>query len=57
MSEEDKEYVQITVNNEGFDYAFYGYSNYNKIEDEKFHELRNKYLDARQELEKYINRK
>jgi hypothetical protein len=45
------------MNQEGFHYCFKHYSSFKEIEDEKFHELRKKYLEVSQELEQYIKNK
>lgn len=42
------------IGDEGFDYCFDGYSNWNEIEDKEFHELRAQYLAAKEELNDYI---
>ena len=42
---------------EGFDYCFEGYSDWEEIEDPYFHELRQTYLNARKDLDVYINEK
>lgn len=55
MKKKDKEYVASTVDSEGFDYAFVDYSDFKDIEDEKFHELRKAYIEARKKLAKYID--
>ncbi|GAB1672258.1 hypothetical protein [Mannheimia haemolytica] len=55
MTEEDKEYLQSKIENEGFEYAFVSYSSFKEIQDEKFHELRKAYLKARSELAEYID--
>lgn len=55
MAKNEMDYVRCTINNEGFDYAFVHYSDYSEIKDEKFHELRKKFLDARKELQIYVN--
>lgn len=47
-------YVIDTIDCEGFDYTFTGYSDFPEFKDEKFHELRLKYLEARQALADYI---
>ena len=39
---------------EGFHYCLKHYSSFEEIEDEKFHELREKYLEIAQDLEKYV---
>jgi hypothetical protein len=55
MKNIEMDYVKSTINNEGFDYCFRCYSNFEDIKDEKFHELRKAYLNAAKELEKYVN--
>ena len=54
---ENMEMVHYRMDAEGFHYCFKHYSDFNEINDEKFHELRLKYLDVANELEKYINEK
>jgi len=54
MKAEDLDKVQWTVDHEGFDYAFVYYSGFMDIEDEKFHELRKTFLEARKKLAQYI---
>lgn len=46
--------VADAIENEGFDYAFVNYSNFEEIEDEEFHRLRIAYKEARAELEAYV---
>lgn len=46
--------VIATIENEGFDYAFAHYSDFEEIGDEKFHQIRKEYLKIRQELMDYI---
>ena len=55
MKVEDANYVKSSIDNEGFDYTFIHYRSFEDIEDEKFHELRKKYIDAHNELENYID--
>ncbi|HDR1108773.1 TPA: hypothetical protein QB401_001263 [Pasteurella multocida] len=55
MKQEDREYLQSIIENEGFDYAFVGYSHFKEIQDEEFHKLRLAYLAAQKALEDYIN--
>lgn len=60
MTEEEKdlwESVQYRMDEEGFDYCFNGYSNWDEIKDKKFHELRKAYLDSAKALREYINAK
>jgi len=49
--------VYYRMNQEGFHYCFKHYSSFKEIKDEKFHELREKYLEVAKELEEYINKK
>ena len=52
---EDFEYVRYRMSEEGFHYCFNDFSEFNEIDDKKFHKLRIAYLKAAQELEDYIN--
>lgn len=52
---EAMDYVSDTIQNEGFEYTFCSYSNFNCIKDEEFHRLRKNYLTAMQDLDDYIN--
>ena len=47
--------VKYRMEEEGFDYCFFHYSNWKEIKDEEFHRLRQVYLDAAKALEKYVN--
>lgn len=47
-------YVLDCIEHEGFDYAFTCYSHFEQVKDEKFHDLRNKFLNARDELAEYL---
>lgn len=53
----DLKYVISIIKDEGFHYCFKHYSNFEEIEDDKFHELREQYLKSADELEKYIHSK
>jgi len=60
MTEQEREewgYVAYWMNNEGFHYCFKQYSNFSEIKDEKFHELREQYIEISNSLEKYITDK
>jgi hypothetical protein len=46
--------VAACVDNEGFDYAFRKYSNFEDVKDKEFHRLREAYVDAADALEEYI---
>lgn len=47
-------YVRDIIDQEGFHYAFEGYSDFKEISDEKFHELRQAYLKAAADLSEYL---
>ena len=49
--------VHYRMEQEGFHYCFNSYSKFPEIKDEKFHELREKYLEVAKELEQYITNK
>jgi len=46
--------VKYRMEEEGIDYCFRCYSSFKEINDEKFHRLRNAYLDAAEALERYV---
>lgn len=46
--------VKYRIEEEGFDYCFRCYSNFDEIEDPEFHRLRILYLEAAKALEKYV---
>lgn len=54
MKKQDKIDVCSIVDNEGFDYAFRDYSEFEEIKDEQFHKLRQAYVEAAQKLDDYI---
>ena len=54
MTKKDRLMLLEIIDNDGFDYAFRCYSDFKKIKDNKFHELREAYLDAFKDLENYI---
>jgi hypothetical protein len=54
---ENWENVSYRIREEGFHYCFKHYSSFSEIRDEKFHQLRLAYLNAAQELERYVNEK
>lgn len=55
MKVKDAEYVLQRINQEGFDYCFKHYSDFDEIKDSHFHHLREKYLESAKELEDYLN--
>jgi len=54
MIEDDKKYIQDIVYDEGFDNAMVHYSNFEEIDDEDFHRLRQELLRARSEIMRYL---
>lgn len=53
MNADELEYIQSTVDNEGFDYAFRHYSSFENVKDEDFHRLRSAYVAAAEDLAAY----
>jgi hypothetical protein len=49
--------VQYRMDEEGFDYCFESYSNWDEIKDEEFHRLRLGFLQSMKELREYIDTK
>lgn len=54
---EDWQMVRYRMDDEGIDYCFKHYSSFEEIKDEKFHELRNKFIASLDEIEKYVDEK
>jgi len=54
---EDWQMVQYRMSNEGIDYCFKHYSSFEEIKDEKFHEIRNKFLTSLDEIQNYVDSK
>lgn len=54
MKTTDKAAVIDAIDNEGFDYTFKRYSNFDEIKDAEFHRLRSEYVEARDNLAEYI---
>ena len=54
MTKEQQEAVMGIVDNEGFDYAFCDYTDFDTIEDAEFHEARKKYVKYADELKRII---
>ena len=46
--------VRYRIEEEGIDYTFLSYSNYEEIKDEEFHRLRLAFVEATKNLKKYI---
>lgn len=60
MTEEEKDNwksVYFRKSDEGFEYCFVSYSEWEEIEDSKFHELRTTFLKAMEDFDKYIELK
>ena len=51
---DDLIYLNAKMRDEGFHYCFRHYSSFEEIKDEKFHELRLKYIQIAEELENYV---
>ena len=51
---DDLSYLNAKMRDEGFDYCFRHYSSFEEIKDDKFHELRLKYIQIAEELENYV---
>jgi hypothetical protein len=51
---EEFENVKYRMEAEGFHYCFDGYSSFDEVKDEKFHQLRLSYLSAAEELQQYV---
>jgi len=56
MNQQERDYVIVEIEQEGFDYCFREGSEFEDIKDKKFHELRKKYCEAADELDQYINK-
>ncbi len=54
--ENDWGILEYKIDSEGFDYCFDGYSDWEDIIDDEFHKLRQNYLNAKKELDDYINK-
>lgn len=54
MTGKEFRYVLETIEQEGFDYAFVNYSDFDEIKDEEFHKIRLAFLAARKALTDYI---
>lgn len=54
---ENWESVQFRMEEEGIDYCFDGYSRWDEIKDEEFHQLKDSFLKSMNELRNYIDTK
>lgn len=55
MKAKELNYIQDTVEDEGFGYAFLHYSDFEEIQDEEFHRLRLEFELSAQALADYLN--
>lgn len=54
---EDWEAVKYRMENEGIDYCFESYSDWDEIKDEEFHRLRLGFLQYMKEIREYVDKK
>lgn len=54
MKPKEIDYVRQTIEQEGFDYTFTGYSSFKGINDSEFHKLRIQYCEATKRLKAYL---
>lgn len=54
MTKKDADYMIATIENEGFHYCFNHYSDFSDIKDERFHELREAYLQSVDIMNEYL---
>lgn len=55
MKKKDARHVLHRIDWEGFDHCFMNYSNWEEVKDERFHELRTRYVEAASELQRYVH--
>ena len=55
MKSEEKQAMRSRINQEGLDYCFRHYANFEEILDKKFHKLRKDYIKASSRLLKYLD--
>jgi hypothetical protein len=55
VTKKQKQHVAGVIENEGFDYAFRFYSNFDHIRDERFHKFREAYINAACDLSGYLD--
>ena len=46
--------INEIIESEGFDYTFVDYSNFEEVDNDEFHELREGYLNARRRLKTFM---
>jgi len=54
MKKKEAKGVLAAIRDEGMQYTFEFHSGFEEIDDDKFHQLRQDYLDAGKDLRKYI---
>ena len=60
MTEEEYEdwtMVRYRMDNEGMEYCFKCYSDFDEIKDEEFHKLRNELLESMKKIRNYVEQK
>ena len=55
LSDDDKEELNSAIDNEGFDYALSGYSDWKEIKDAKFQQLRKQHNSIQDKLNKFLD--
>ena len=53
---EDWERVRYRIDDEGMEYCFRQYSDWEEINDEKFHELRLRLINTMEEMREYVDK-
>lgn len=56
MKKCDLSEVKYRMEEEGLNYCFLDYSNFDEIEDPEFHKLRLAYIEAAKAIEKYVDK-
>lgn len=54
MTKEEKNFLENTIQVEGFDYCMTDYSEWGEIEDREFQRLLKQFIEARQKLIEYL---
>lgn len=54
MTGKELDKVRSIIDQEGFDYAFMYYSDFEKVKDKEFHKFRRAYIKAAEDLREYI---
>jgi hypothetical protein len=54
MIGKERKFVLDVIDQEGFEYSFEHYSDFKEVADKRFHELKDAYLKAKEDLKSYI---